>query len=58
MYAKFATEGGGSPTEQDYEVCDVDRSGSIDAVDASKVLAYYAYMGGGGTGTFEEFLNK
>ncbi|WP_297958197.1 dockerin type I domain-containing protein [uncultured Ruminococcus sp.] len=58
IYAEASIEGGDLPTEEDYEVCDVDRNGSIDAVDASKVLAYYAYTGGGGTGTFEDFLKK
>ena len=56
MYANFSTNGG-EPTEE-YKVCDVDRNGSIDAVDASKVLAYYAFTGSGGTASFEEYLKK
>ncbi len=37
---------------------DVNRDGAIDASDASYILAYYAYVQTGGTGTIEEFLAK
>lgn len=37
---------------------DVNRDGTIDASDASIILAYYAYTMTGGTGTIEEFLAK
>ena len=32
------------PTEEDFEVCDVNKDKKIDSVDASSVLAYYAFI--------------
>lgn len=37
---------------------DVNRDGVIDASDASLILAYYAYVQTGGTGTIEDYLNS
>ena len=37
---------------------DVNCDGSIDASDASIILAYYAYTMTGGKGTIEEYLAK
>ena len=37
---------------------DVNCDGAIDASDASLILAYYAYIQTGGTGTLEEYLNS
>ena len=55
MYAKYST-GSKAPTEDDLAVCDVNKDGYIDAVDASKVLAFYAHTSTGGKLTFEEFI--
>ena len=37
---------------------DVDGDGKYDSIDASIILAYYAYTSTGGTGTLEEYLNS
>ncbi len=41
-----------------YLTPDVNSDGSIDASDASVILAYYAYAQTGGTGTIEEFVKS
>ncbi|WP_297961013.1 leucine-rich repeat protein [uncultured Ruminococcus sp.] len=57
-YAEYSTEGGGSPTQEEYDKCDVNSDGNIDAIDASNVLAYYAYTATNGTMSLADFLRQ
>ena len=43
-YAKLSTKATGSFTTIKQITADVNRNGIIDAVDASNILAYYAYI--------------
>ena len=45
-------------TADQMAAADVDGNRKVDAVDASNVLGYYAYISGTGSGTLNEFVKK
>ena len=57
-YAVIATGGKSTFTAEQAKAADVDGDGKYDSIDASIILAYYAYTSTGGTGTLEEYLNS
>lgn len=45
-------------SEKQKKAADVNADGATDAIDASSILGYYAYIATGGSGTIEEYLNS
>jgi len=43
-------------TDEMITAADVNCDNAVDAVDASNILAYYAYIATGGSGTISEYL--
>ena len=59
-YARTSTSGEKTFSTSQALAADVDKNGSVDAVDASKILAYYAYTGSteGALMTLSEFISR
>lgn len=55
-YAKVATGTPVSLTSEQLFASDVNCDATIDALDASDILMYYAYIATGGSGSFEKFM--
>ena len=57
LYARLSTNSS-EPTEKEKATSDVNNDGLIDSADASKVLAYYAYISANDTIELEAFLSR
>lgn len=57
-YAKAQTSDDNVLSETDIKKMDVDGNNTVDAVDASYILSYYAYTSTGGSGSLKDFLKN
>ena len=43
-------------SEKQLQAADTDKNGTVDAIDASYILSYYAYISTGGKKNFDDFM--
>ena len=57
IYALRSTNGDVSMySEKQLQAADTDKNGTVDAIDASYILSYYAYISTGGKKNFDDFM--
>ncbi len=56
-YAIIATNGTRKFTEEQLKFADVNGDGDVNAIDASWVLGYYAYISTGGTMSLKDYIS-
>ena len=57
-YSRVQTDNESAYTADELKHLDTDKNGTVDAVDASSILAYYAFTSTGGNASIKSFLGK